>query len=72
MIIIGIDPGYAIVGVGVIEYKGNKFRPIEYNAITTHSSICYRLLKEGKSTLHVCNQHLFKEKQIFLQCKPHS
>ena len=30
MIIIGIDPGYAIVGVGVVEYKGNKFRPIEY------------------------------------------
>jgi len=35
MIILGIDPGYAIVGVGVIEYVGNKFRCIEYNAITT-------------------------------------
>lgn len=35
MIIIGIDPGYAIVGVGVIEYVGNKFRTIEYAAITT-------------------------------------
>ena len=35
MIIIGIDPGYAIVGVGVIEYVGNKFRTLEYNAITT-------------------------------------
>lgn len=35
MIIIGIDPGYAIVGIGVVEYKGNKFRTIEYNAITT-------------------------------------
>lgn len=43
MIIIGIDPGYAIVGVGVIEYKGNKFRPIEYNAITTHSSMASSL-----------------------------
>ena len=38
MIILGIDPGYAIVGIGVLEYKGNSFRPIEYNAITTHSS----------------------------------
>ena len=38
MIILGIDPGYAIVGIGVLEYKGNKFRPIEYNAITTHAS----------------------------------
>ena len=35
MIILGIDPGYAIVGVGVIEYKGNKFRTIDYGAITT-------------------------------------
>lgn len=35
MIIIGIDPGYAIVGIGVVEYVGNKFRTFEYNAITT-------------------------------------
>ncbi len=35
MIIIGIDPGYAIVGIGVIEYVGNKFRTLEYGAITT-------------------------------------
>ncbi|MGN1115797.1 MAG: crossover junction endodeoxyribonuclease RuvC [Candidatus Ornithomonoglobus sp.] len=35
MIIIGVDPGYAIVGIGVVEYKGNKFRTLEYGAITT-------------------------------------
>lgn len=35
MVIIGIDPGYAIVGIGVVEYIGNKFRTLEYNAITT-------------------------------------
>ena len=35
MIVIGIDPGYAIVGIGVVEYVGNKFRTLEYNAITT-------------------------------------
>lgn len=38
MIILGIDPGYAIVGIGVLEYKGNRFRPMEYNAITTKAS----------------------------------
>jgi len=37
MIILGIDPGYAIVGVGVIEYSGNKFRTIDYYAITTEA-----------------------------------
>lgn len=35
MIILGIDPGYAIVGIGVVEYRGNKFRTLEYGAITT-------------------------------------
>ena len=35
MIIIGIDPGYAIVGIGVIRYENNKFRILEYDAITT-------------------------------------
>ena len=37
MIILGIDPGYAIVGVGVVEYSGNKFRTLDYFAITTEA-----------------------------------
>ncbi len=35
MRILGIDPGYAIVGVGVIEYNGQRFQTLEYGAITT-------------------------------------
>ncbi|WP_026893974.1 crossover junction endodeoxyribonuclease RuvC [Clostridiisalibacter paucivorans] len=35
MIIIGIDPGIAIVGYGIIRYKGNNFKVIDYGAITT-------------------------------------
>lgn len=35
MRILGIDPGYAIVGTGVIEYDLNKFKIIDYGAITT-------------------------------------
>ena len=37
MIILGIDPGYAIVGYGVINYEGNKFSVIEYGAVTTQA-----------------------------------
>ncbi len=37
MRILGIDPGYAIVGFGVIEYKGNSFKVIDYGKITTDS-----------------------------------
>lgn len=35
MIILGIDPGIAIVGYGVIEYVGNSYKTIEYGCITT-------------------------------------
>ena len=35
MRILGIDPGYAIVGYGVIEAAGGRYRPVEYGAITT-------------------------------------
>lgn len=35
MIILGIDPGYAIIGWGILEYKANKFKVMDYGAITT-------------------------------------
>lgn len=35
--IIGIDPGYAIVGWGVLDYDGYKFEPVEYGAIFTEA-----------------------------------
>ncbi|NLN15615.1 MAG: crossover junction endodeoxyribonuclease RuvC [Tissierellia bacterium] len=39
MVILGIDPGLAIVGYGVIECIGNRYRPLEYGAITTDSNL---------------------------------
>ena len=35
MIILGIDPGFAIVGYGIIKYENYKFSVLEYGAITT-------------------------------------
>lgn len=43
MIILGIDPGYAIVGWGLVEYKGNSFRPLRYGAITTEADMDFNL-----------------------------
>lgn len=37
MIILGIDPGYAIVGWGVIDYSGTTHRPVAFGAITTRA-----------------------------------
>lgn len=35
MIILGIDPGYAITGYGIIEYKGNRFSPLVCGVLRT-------------------------------------
>lgn len=35
MIILGIDPGLAIVGYGVVDVIGNKYRVLDYGVITT-------------------------------------
>ncbi len=35
MRIIGIDPGYAIVGYGIVEYRASRFTTVDYGAITT-------------------------------------
>jgi len=39
MIILGIDPGYAIIGYGVISYNGNRFTVLDYGAITTEAGL---------------------------------
>ena len=39
MVILGIDPGYAIVGYGVIRYEGGKMSVIDYGKITTEANI---------------------------------
>lgn len=43
MVILGIDPGYAIVGWGVLEYKANKFRVIDYGSVTTEAKTPFPL-----------------------------
>ena len=35
MRILGIDPGYAIIGWGVLDYERNHFSVVDYGAITT-------------------------------------
>lgn len=35
MIILGIDPGYAILGYGIIDAEGRKIRPVDYGVIET-------------------------------------
>ena len=46
MIILGIDPGYAIVGYGVVEAENGRFRPLEYGAVVTEAELDFALRLE--------------------------
>ena len=39
MVVLGIDPGYAIVGWGVVCYGRNIYKPMGYGAITTEADM---------------------------------
>lgn len=58
MRVIGIDPGYAIVGYGILEYLNNSFKAICYGAIRTEAKMPFdqRLLKINENL-----EKLFKQ-----------
>lgn len=58
MIILGIDPGYAIVGFGVIGYSSNRFTAIEYGSITTpaHTKTELRLSEIYDGICELCKK----------------
>ena len=43
MIILGIDPGFARTGYGLIEVNGNSFKMIDYGVIETESGLEFNL-----------------------------
>lgn len=43
MVIMGIDPGYAIVGWGVIRYEHGRFTPLAFGAVTTPAGMDFSL-----------------------------
>lgn len=56
--ILGIDPGYAIVGFGVVDYNGRNFTPLEYGAILTeaHTPFTQRL-----NAIHTDMEFIFEK-----------
>lgn len=51
MVILGIDPGYATVGFGVISQEGSKLKAIDYGVISTSKdeNLSTRLFKISES-----------------------
>ena len=66
MIILGIDPGLATVGWGVIESERGNVRPIAYGAITTpaHTDIEARLLMIQKDLETIINKYKPEEMAV--------
>ena len=59
MRVLGIDPGYAIVGWGVVEYVGNRFAPVGYGAVMTDKDTPFeqRLVEVYEGILDVCKRY---------------
>jgi crossover junction endodeoxyribonuclease RuvC len=71
MIILGIDPGLAIVGWGVVEYSGSRFQTLGYGAIETPAGMATEqrlaLIYEGiKKLIEIYHpQHVAVEELFF-------
>ena len=61
MRILGIDPGYAIVGFGVLDYDGIRFTHIEYGAVLTEAGIPF---PERLRAIHEDIEYIFVRPSI--------
>lgn len=67
MIILGLDPGFATIGFGVIESEKGKANVIDYGTITTSKDLTFpeRLMKIEKGTIALIEK--FKPEQIAME-----
>lgn len=70
MIILGVDPGYAIVGYGAISAQGGRFRPVEYGAITTLAGMAFgarldRIYEEMRLLLARCKPQAMSLERLY-------
>ena len=56
--ILGIDPGYAIVGFGVLDYDGIRFTPVEYGAVLTEAGTPF---PERLKAIHEDVEYIFSK-----------
>ena len=70
--VLGIDPGYAIVGWGAVDYTGNRFTPAAFGAVTTEAGQPFeeRLLavyRGVRQVLETCRPEALAIEQLFYQ-----
>lgn len=66
MRILGIDPGYAILGYGIIEVIGNRYIAVDYGSITTEANMIMplRLKKIYRELSELITKHCPEEVAI--------
>lgn len=59
MLVLGIDPGYAIVGWGIVEYSGRGLSPVAFGAVTTQAGQDFpkRLLKISEDVGRILDKY---------------
>lgn len=72
MRVLGIDPGYAIVGYGVIDFNASNYIPVTYGAITTNSKTDFNVrLEQIYDSLDIIikrtKPHAMSVEKIFFQ-----
>ena len=67
MRVLGIDPGYATIGYGVIDTNGNRHKAVDYGVITTpkNENIAVRLAMIYDSMTEIINK--FKPDEIAVE-----
>lgn len=61
LVVLGIDPGYAIVGWGVIRFNGVNYAPLGFGAVTTDAGVNFNMRLE----------HIYDELDLIIkQAKP--
>ncbi|MBQ2754346.1 MAG: crossover junction endodeoxyribonuclease RuvC [Clostridia bacterium] len=67
MKILGIDPGIAIVGFGIIEYDGVNFKVVDYGAVTSpaHTPLPVRLKMVYDDMCYIIDK--FKPDQVAIE-----
>jgi len=60
VVVMGIDPGFAILGYGIVNYSGNRFQVIDYGVITTNASLplANRLLALEKGLVELIEKYM--------------
>lgn len=66
MIILGIDPGFARLGYGVIDYTNGKYKVLEYGTISTeaHTKLEERLMKINLDLKEIISRYKIEASSI--------